>query len=118
MVKLSEENFLIYAMHHYDAPTCSDLEEFNNEIKRFGYITRAFKLNNINTQLILNHIIILYNVFGISATSMLLFRVSKDHWKYLVPFLIYLNRLDSEQLSEIVINTVMDETIIKDLREL
>jgi hypothetical protein len=118
MNKLSEDNFLIFAMNHYEAPTCSNMEEFNDEVKRFGYITRAFKLNTVNTQLILNHIIILYNVFGLVATEMLLFRVAKEYWGYLMPFLIYLNRLDSEHLYQMMINTKLNEIIISELRNL
>lgn len=118
MEQLSEENFLLVAMHHFEPPMCLDLEEFNDEIKRFRYITRAFKLDSTNVQLILNHIIILYNMFGNAATKMLLFKIGKEHWSHLVPFLIYLNRLTIEQLDEIMLTTTLNDTIVMELRKL
>lgn len=119
MEHLGDDNFLLYAMRNYDAPTCSDLEEFNNEIKRFGYITRAFKLDAVNSRLILNHIIVLYNVFGEAATNMLFFKVEKQHWGYLVPFLVYLNRLSDDALSNVMCDGIkLNGDIIEDLRTL
>lgn len=118
MDQLNDGNFLLYAMHNFSAPACYDLEEFNEEIKRFRYIARAFKINSINIRLILNHIIILYNMFGNAATSMLMFKVGKDHWSQLVPFLVYLNRLSIEQINDIMHTTVMDESIINELKGL
>ena len=105
-------------MHNFEPPTCLDLEEFNDEIKRFRYITRAFKSNNYNTQLILNHIVILYNVFGNAATEMLLFKIEKEYWSYLMPFLIYLNRLSIEQIDSIMVSTILNNEIVVELRNL
>lgn len=116
--QLNEENFLVYAMNHFEAPTCLEVEEFNEEVKRFRYISRAFKMGNLNIRLILNHIIILHNVFGLAAAKMLLFKVEKSEWKYLVPFLMYLNLLSLEQIDEIRSLTEFDETIMEELRNL
>ena len=118
MEQLSEQNFLVYAMHNFEVPTCLDLEEFNSEIKRFRYISRAFKSDNVNTQLVLNHIIILHNVFGSAATKMLMFKVEKDQWPKLVPFLLYLDRLSIQDITEIANELVIDELIAAELRNL
>ena len=105
-------------MNNFTAPTCLDLEEFNNELKRFRYIARAFNAGNVNVRLILNHIIILYNVFGVAATEMLMFKTDKAHWHYLVPFLVYLNRLSIKQIDDIMLTTYMNEEVIAELRNL
>lgn len=118
MDQLSESNFLVYAMNNFESPTCLDLEEFNEEIKRFRYITRAFKADNINTQLILNHIIILYNMFGQATTNMLLFKIGTEHMHYLLPFLLYLDRLSMEQIAHIALTTVPNEVVMAELRNL
>ena len=118
MEQLNDDNFLIMAMHAYDAPTCSDIKEFQNEIKRFGYINRSFKLDTVNTQLVLNHIIILYNVFGYATTKMLLFKVERDMWSYLIPFLLYLDRLTIEEIGEVANEIIVNEKILKELRNL
>lgn len=118
MDQLSESNFIVFAMNHFEAPTCLDLEEFNEEIKRFRYITRAFKANNYNTQLILNHIIILYNMFGQATTKMLLFKVGTEYMSNLVPFLLYLDRLDMEQIAHIALTAVPNKDIMDELRNL
>lgn len=118
MEQLSNSNFLLHAMHNFNVPSCIDVEEFNEEVKRFRYISRAFKIEVFNTRLVLNHIIILYNVFGNATTNMLLFKVDKVQWTYLIPFLIYLNRLTNEQLDEIMVDINLNETIINELRNL
>lgn len=118
MDQLNDENFLVYAMNNFSVPACLDTEEFNEELKRFRYIVRAFKIDAINTRLILNHIIVLYNIFGDAATPMLLFKVGKEHMQHLVPFLIYLNRLTIEQIDQIMITTTLNQTIIEELRNL
>ena len=118
MENLSESNFLVYAMHNYDTPVCLDLEEFNNDLNRIKCVVRGLRPKEINVQLVLNHIIILFNVFGNSAISMLLFRVEKENWKYLIPFLIYLDRLDEDDLNFCLKHCEqLDETIINKLRE-
>lgn len=105
-------------MNNFEVPTCLDLEEFNAELKRFRYISRAFKLGVVNTQLVLNHIIILHNVFGSAATKMLMFKVEKDQWSKLVPFLLYLDRLSIQDITEIANELIIDEAITYELRNL
>jgi hypothetical protein len=121
--KLNENNFLLFAMNHYDNPQCHSLEEFDEDLKKFLYlkklITRYKKDNDLKERLILNHIIVLYNVFGPSATRMLFYKVDKDNWDVLVTFLIYLGRMP-ETLPEygIVLSDIkLDEKIIAVLRK-
>jgi hypothetical protein len=97
---LSENNFLQYALKNYDNPSCTIVTEFEDDLKRFLYLKKLFKrykiskdLNELKVRLILNHIIIIFNLWGDVATNMLFFKVEKENWDSLIPFLIYLGRL-------------------------
>lgn len=122
--KLNENNFLVNAMHHYDNPQCHSLAEFEEDIKRFLYLKKLFSRykNNdeLRERLILNHIIVLYNIFGDSATKMLFYKIEESSWGALVTFLVYLNRMP-ESLPEygvVLSDVILDETIITALRKI
>jgi hypothetical protein len=107
-MKLNEDNFLVYAMHHYDNPQCHSIEEFEEDLKKFLYLKKLFSRYKNNSELrerlILNHIIVLYNIFGEAATDMLFFKLEKEYESPLATFLIYLNRLPDEKLGDIPID--------------
>ena len=114
---ITEENFLLHAMHHYDNPQCTSLIEFEEDLKRFLYLKKLFfryKTNNdLKERLILNHIIVLYNVFGDNTTYMLFTKIDKDCWDSLTTFLVYLQRMP-ETIPELGIklyNIPLDETL-------
>ena len=90
---LTETTFTIYAMNCYDNPSCYDVVEFEEDLKRFQYLQRLFgrykQFGELRERLILNHLIVLYNVFGHNATNMLFFRLEGYH-EYLKPFVDYL----------------------------
>jgi len=94
--KLTEKNFVIHAAKHYDASSCHSTEEFYEDLKRYKYIKRLFLRyrdeNQLRERLILNHIIILYNMFGKENTRMLFLKLH-DFQSYLKPFLVLLNRM-------------------------
>ena len=91
---LTESTFLLYAMKHYDNPQCIEMSEFEEDIKRFQYLRKLFSRyrqdNELKERLILNHLIVIYNVFGMQATNMLFMRLHEYH-EYLKPFVEYLN---------------------------
>jgi hypothetical protein len=92
---LNEENFLIYAMKWYDSPNCI-MSEFENDLKRTKYLKRLFRrykvTKSLKERLILNHIILLNNVFGIDATPRILFfKIDEKDYDVLKTFLCYLN---------------------------
>lgn len=94
--ELTEENFNIYAIKHYDNPACKGMAEYNDDLKRFRYLKRLFKKykseNDLKERLILNHIVVLYNLFGPEAsTKMLFFKIDKPYWPQLKTFLIMIN---------------------------
>lgn len=122
--KLNESNFLIFAMNHYDNPQCHSLEEFDEDLKKFLYlkklITRYKKDGDLKERLILNHIIVLYNVFGVNATRMLFYKIEKDYWSVLVTFLLYLGYMPETipEYNIILSDIKLDEKIIAVLRKL
>lgn len=122
--KLNEDNFLLYAMHHYDNPQCHNVQEFEEDLKKFLYLKKLisrYKNNGeLRERLILNHIIVLYNIFGDSATKMLFYKIDQEYWNILVTFLVYLDRMP-ESIPEYSINMtdmVLDTKIIEVLRKI
>ena len=96
---LTDDNFLIYAMKCYNSPNCI-LSEFEDDLKRLKYIKRLIKkykdTGDLRERLILNHIIVLGNVFGTEATvRMLFYKFEEDDYPILKPFLLFLNYLPS-----------------------
>ena len=121
-MKLNEDNFLIYAMHHYDNPQCHSLEEFEEDLKRFLYLkkllSRYKKDGELRERLILNHIIVLYNVFGDATTNMLFYKIDSSYWSVLITFLVYLERMPEEipEYSIKLSDYMLDERVISSLR--
>lgn len=122
--KLDETTFLKKAFKAYDNPHCVSLQEFENDISKFSYIkkilTQYSQSGDINERLFLNHIVVCFNLFGKDALILLLYRVNKEQWKYLFPFLILLNRLP-DYIPEFNLNTSdisLDMNIVERLRKL
>ena len=122
--KLNDANFLIYAMHNYDNPQCHSVAEFEDDLKKFIYLKKLiYRYKNageLRERLILNHIIVLYNIFGEATTKMLFYKIEEDLWPQLITFLVYLNRMP-ETIPEYGINLTdikLDETIIAVLRKI
>jgi hypothetical protein len=92
---LSNENIMIYAMKVYDKPNCI-MSEFKEEMKRFNYLKRLFrryaKIGEMREQLVLNHLVVLYNVFGVEAsTRLLFFKMAKSDYSALKTYLLFLS---------------------------
>ena len=93
---LTDKNIDLYMMKAYENPQCMDVEEFHDDMKKIKYLKRLFNryenTGDLKERLILNHIIVLYNVFGVdSATRILFFKIEKKFWSTLKTFLIFLN---------------------------
>jgi len=125
---LNEKNFLLYAMKEYNNPQCTDVEEFNDDLKKIKYIKRL--LNQyvsegvLKERLLLNHIIIFYNVFPpAAATRILFFKIEERFWPILKPFLFYLKLMPEDKIESIMgreIKTneiLMDQGVIDSLRK-
>ena len=106
---LTPENINMFAMKHYDNPSCVDEQEFLDDMKRFKYLKRLFRKydtsKDLKMRLIINHIIILANVFGVdAATSLLFFKIERNHWPILKAFLVFLHYMPENDLVDIAIN--------------
>lgn len=96
---LNDDNFLIFAMKCYDSPKCI-MSEFEEDLKRIKYIKRLIKryrtTGELKERLILNHLIILSNVFGTkNAVRMLFYKIDKEDYNILKTFLIFLDYMPS-----------------------
>lgn len=116
-IELNENNFLLYAAKNYENPSCYDMEEFEDDLNRIKYLKRLFKkydrYGELKERLILNHIIVLYNVFGTEPCTKILKYKLTDYLQYLKPFLLYLNCWDIENDG-----IIMDTEIINRLRKI
>ena len=117
--ELTARNFKLFASHHYNNPECLDVEEFKQDLNRFKYLKRLLKryelTGELQERLILNHIIFLYNVFGIEACNkMMWFKINEEHWHYIKPFLVFLNYLPEKEK----VDVGMDPFIVEVLRKL
>ena len=110
---LTPENINMFAMKHYDNPSCVDEQEFLDDMKRFKYLKRLFRKydtsKDLKMRLIINHIIVLANVFGVdAATTLLFFKIEKNHWPLLKTFLVFLGYMPENDLVDIpIVHTVM-----------
>ena len=116
--KITTDNVLLFALKHYDNPQCEGEKEFYDDMKRFKYIKRLLKKYKVDgvvkERLLLNHIIILNNVFGPDAcATLLLYKVQKEYWSALKSFLLYLNILKEEELRDIDKDELVFETLRK-----
>lgn len=118
-MELNEKNILLYASRHYYNPTFSDIEEFHEDLKRFKYIKRLvnryIESGKLSERLILNHLIVIFNVFGAEAAlNMLQVKLDKEHWSTIKPFLVFLQYVRNDQLTGIV----MDRNVVEVLRKI
>ena len=116
---ITNDNWLTYAMKSYDNPTLEKDIEFNDDLKRFKYLKRLFRkyeaTGHIKIRLVVNHMIVLHNIFGVeAAVTLLLFKVERKHWPILKSVLNYLEYLYPLELGEIQ----EDKNIDKLLQEL
>jgi hypothetical protein len=100
MQQLNENNFLIYAIKNYYASGSIGMTDLEEDLKRFKYLKRLLnryqRSGDMSERLILNHLVVLYNVFGDAATSMLFYKLEKEFWSDLKTYLVYLQRMPLE----------------------
>jgi len=104
--QITKENCLLFAQHHYDNPTLEKEKEFYEDLKRFKYLKRLFRkyafTGEFNVRLVVNHIIVLQNVFGVEASiTLLLHKLDVRFWPALKPVLDYLNYLYPHELHQV-----------------
>ena len=126
--RLTNKNYVMYAMKHYNNPQCLDIEEFYSDLNRVKYLKRLFRryltTGELKDRLILNHIIILYNVFGIvPATRILFYRMEEEFYPILKTCIVFLNVSpedeNADKVNEVDLLTVpLDDKVVEILRKL
>lgn len=117
--KLTNKNFALFAAKNYNNLQCMTTEEFQEDLQKFKYIKRLINRyetsGELSERLILNHLIVIYNVFGITAANhMMFYKIDKKNWPLLKTFLVYLNYLPEDQYVEIP----LDQKVIDVLRKI
>lgn len=117
--ELDDENFILFASRNYDNPQCTSIEEFHQDLKRIKYLKKLFRRyienDELKERLILNHLVVIYNVFGIKAANkMMFFRMEDKYWPILKTFLVYLNFLREDEHVEVP----LDPDVVSALRKL
>ena len=108
----------MYAIQHYHNPSCEGMGEFNDDMKRFKYVKRLFRkyeeTGMLKERLLLNHIIVLNNLFGAEASSTLLFfKTEQVHWPALKGFLEFLNIMPENDLQDIITDNNIKQLLLK-----
>ena len=104
--ELNDKNLFLYAAKHYRSNKLADADEFNEDLKRFKYIKRLLRryydTGVLKERLLLNHLIVLNNVFSPeAATTLLLYKIQPTYWPALKSFLIFLNSIKPGELEDI-----------------
>jgi hypothetical protein len=116
--KITPQNVVMYAIKNYDNPQCEGEKEFEDDLKRFKYIKRLLRryydTGVLKERLLLNHLIVLNNVFSVeAATTLLLYKIQPTYWPALKSFLIFLNSISDNELTEIEHDKNVLETLGK-----
>ena len=103
--ELTEDNFLLFAIKNYENPQAVTKEDFDKDLNHFKYIKRLLKryrnTGQLKTHLLLNHFIILYNIFGEATTPMLFFKIENELWPSMKTFVMFLGKLPDYPKSSI-----------------
>ena len=101
--KITNDNVIMFAIKHYDNPQCEGESEFHDDMKRFKYIKRLLRKyrehGELKERLILNHMIVVFNVFGAEAGStLMLFKIEPEFWPVIKTFMNFLGMLPEDEL--------------------
>lgn len=94
--ELNEDNYILFAIKHYENPQSVTKEDFFDDLKKFKFIKKIFKKykndSKVNVKLLINHFLILYNVFGEATTPLLFYKIEPDYWSLIKTTIVYLGR--------------------------
>lgn len=116
--KITNENVIMFAIKHYDNPQCAGETEFQDDMKRFKYIKRLLRKyvdqGDLKERLILNHMIVINNLFGSDAAStLLIFKIEPEFWSVLKTFMKFLGMLPEGELKEVKEDLKVKEALEK-----
>lgn len=118
--ELNDDNFILFASRYYENPQCSSLDEFHEDLSRFRYVKRLvnkyIKGEELRERLILNHIIIIFNSFGVGPSKKMIWHKFKTPQERAIikPFLVYMNYMKSDEM----ISVSLDTHVVQRLRSL
>ena len=119
--ELNEENFLLFAIKNYENPQAVTKEDFEKDLNHFRYIKRLLKRyknsGELKTHLLINHFIILYNIFGDAATPMFFYKIEDNLWSSVKTFIVFLNRLP-EYHHTYIHEIPLDEKCLEELEKI
>ena len=119
---LDEKNHLMFAIKYYENPQSVTVDDFLEDMKKFKYLKRLLKrylkTGVLRTTLILNHLIVLFNVFGEGTLPLLMYKLEREYYSSVKTFLIYLSRYPEDGNEGVLENVPLDETIYDPLRKL
>ena len=119
--ELNEENFLYFAINSHQNPSVVTREDFDKDLNHFRYIKRLLKRykssGELKVHLLINHFIILYNIFGDAATPMLFYKIEKNLWSSIKSFIVFLDKLP-EHPHTYIHDIEADEVCLQELRSI
>ena len=119
--ELNEENFLLFAIKNYENPSAVTREDFDKDLNHFRYIKRLLKRykssGELKVHLLINHFIILYNIFGEAATPMLFYKIDQNLWPSIKAFEVFLDKLPEHPRTKMHYID-MDQTCLKELERI
>jgi len=119
--ELNEDNYLLFAIKNYENPQAVTKDDFDDDLNRFKYVKRLLrrykKTGELKSHLILNHFIVLYNVFGDAATPLLFYKIDRDLWSVTKTFMVFLNRIP-EYPKTLLHEIEIDEYCLKELNSI
>ena len=119
--ELNEDNYLLFAIKYYENPHAVTREDFEEDLKKIKYVKRLLRRyvnnNTLKTHLILNHLTVLFNVFGDAAVPLLFFNLEKDLWSSIKSFLVFLHKLPEFPRS-VIDDIVLDQYCLDQLENI
>ena len=95
--ELNDDNYILFAIKYYDNPQAVTQDDFFDDLNRIKYIKKLLrkyvKTGDLKTSLLINHFIIVFNIFNEAALPLLFFKIEKELWSSMKTFLVFLNRV-------------------------
>ena len=120
--ELNDDNYLLFAIKFYENPHAVTREDFEDDLKKIKYVKRLLRRyqnsNVLKTHLILNHLTVLFNVFGDAAVPLLFYNLERDLWSAIKSFLVFLGKLPEHPKSQDMDEIPVDEYCLEQLENI
>jgi hypothetical protein len=120
--ELNESNYMLFAIKFYNNPQAVTKDDFEDDLKRIKYVKRLLKkyknTGELKIHLILNHLIVLFNVFDDAAVPLLFYNLESNLWPATKSFLLFLNRIPNYPISQDITDIEIDNYCLKKLQEI